>query len=109
MLARIVRHEVEAKLQSLDGRSCGKSEFKIYGNGERRLTVRLREPVASPGHTLTLTIAGRECARLATGGSGLIHDARTGRGDIVPEPREGEAIEVSVDGTLIASGVYRPD
>lgn len=109
MLVRLVRREVEAPLATASGERRGKSEYKVYGNGERRLTVRVRRLDAPAGQTATVVIAGREYARLTTTGAGFLHDARTGRGESVPEPGEGDSVEVRVNGVLLLSGVYEPD
>lgn len=109
MVVRVVRREVEATLATPGGEAAGKSEYKVYGNGERRLTVRILRLDAAAGQTATVAISGREVVRLTTTGGGFLCDRRSGRGDSVPEPREGESVEVRVNGALVMTGVYRPD
>lgn len=107
MLIRSVSRAIEARLLSPAGKRCGRSAFKLYRNGERRLRVVAQPLGAEQGSTAALLIGGREWARHPIDRSGFFHDVTTRRGESVPEPHAGDRIEIRANGALVASGVYQ--
>lgn len=98
--------ELEATLSPVAGAAGhGEAEYAAYSDGGRTLEIELDE--VGPGEVEV--IIGPIAQRFTIASAKAEFKLATSRGNVVPECREGERIDIRRSGVVILSGTFRRD
>ena len=108
--AKRVMEELEARLSCAEsGGRAGKIERKQYGDGEHRMSIRVRNlKLEAPGSATVLVDDTSVAEVQLTDGAGKL-DLRSERGDVVPAVAIGQLVELVYGGRVVASGRFALD
>jgi hypothetical protein len=110
MRIRNVLQEFEARLEPQPGgrnpAGRGKAEWKVYGDGSRQCRVSISNLELPESALLGILVDGRQIAQAEVIGGKARFRRETERGELVPDVKADQVLQIVADGQVILEGFF---